>query len=659
MASHPQQTWAEASRLLSTQSGFKPVPVAYHQDDPAEPSPDGHFGGKAHAQSSPYSPYAPPTQPVQLHRPTLLQKLSDTWLFELLGLVVSAASLVGMVYVLRRYDGQRIPDWGVSFNTVISILAVVSKMGALYGATNAISQLKWAWFTDHGRKLVDYKTFDSGSRGVAGAAMLAWSLKGKNVAVIGALAIIIGVAAGPFAQQIVHFYDAEYADVSRSAWLARADILDSLGPKIDSSSWSIDPMFKANAMTALFLPTQETLTQPRFNCPTGNCTWAPFSTLGFCDRCVDLSPQLDRSCKPLGTDIQADVPACNISFPGPDPLRLTYFADPNASGPSSYMVLNSTKAENSTSLTDLIWPTTIYQSIRAVVPAHDLGGTNNPNLDPTGTFLDKTKHHLQVDTPFIGTECALTPCVRRLSASVSRNIYTETTLDTFSAVAGPIVFNQPLILSPPWEPTKNFTIHYEWIEALAIASIDPSLNPLGGQLMGTVQTHDSNQAIRVSDIPWPGQSSRPNDALQAAFYANFNETTCPTTEDNVRCAFRMLAMAMTKAVRDVGVVRNGTEGKEVVKGEVMSMGTFIRVEWPWFALPVAVWVLSLVVVVLAMWGSRGLPLWRDSALPLVLLGEAHAGANAGEGAFVKRSESIGVSLVGSQSTGLRILTKGG
>jgi hypothetical protein len=88
-----------------------------------------------------------------------------------------------MVYVLWRYDGQRIPDWGsLSFNTLISILAVVSKMAALYGATSAISQLKWVWLTEHGKNLIDYKTFDSGSRGVTGAAMLAWSLKGRYVA---------------------------------------------------------------------------------------------------------------------------------------------------------------------------------------------------------------------------------------------------------------------------------------------------------------------------------------------------------------------------------------------------------------------------------------------------------------------------------------------
>ena len=76
--------------------------------------------------------------------------------------------------------------------------------------------------------------------------------------------------------------------------------------------------------------------------------------------------------------------------------------------------------------------------------------------------------------------------------------------------------------------------------------------------MGSVITHDSNQGIRVQDIPAFGASSRQNDALQAVFYADFNGTTCPTPDDNVACAFRALGAAMTKSVRDVAVMRNGT-----------------------------------------------------------------------------------------------------
>ncbi|KAK4118301.1 hypothetical protein N657DRAFT_606427 [Parathielavia appendiculata] len=651
MASHPPPTWVEASHLLPAEGGPKANPVQWQQQVHSDADTDVHHPGQY-----PSSVLARPP-----HKSTFIQRLCATWIFELFGLVVSAAGLTAMVYVLWRYDGQRIPNWGsLSFNTLISILAVVSKMAALYGATSAISQLKWVWLTDHGKSLIDYKTFDSGSRGVTGAAMLAWSLKGRSVAVLGALAIMIGAAAGPFAQQIVHFYDHEYVDVAQTAWLARADVVDSLGPKLDSTTWSIDPTFKANAITALFVPTQETLSQPRFNCPTNNCTWAPFSTLGFCPTCADLSPQLKRTCETL-TDSNniTTVQACTVTFPGEnEPLSLYYIADPNFGGSSTYMVLSSTVPTNATVLTNVTWPQTIYQSIRAVVPPQQLGGTQNPYLETTGELVNNGIHVLQTDTRFIGSECALSPCVRRVQASVARGEYFEKVLDTFSDF-GEYSYGDSIVLSPPWEEGKNYTIHPRWLDAVSVTSIYGGHDPLGGQLMGTVSTHDSNQAIRVHDIPAFGASPRQNDALQAVFYADFNGTTCPTPDDNVVCAFRALGAAMTKSVRDEAVLRNGTAVPYVAEGEVIMTGTYIRVEWPWFALPAAIWFLSLVTVVVAMWKSRGLPLWRDSVLPLVLLCGEHAETAVWleEAALSARAETVKVHLVGNEGSGLRIVTK--
>lgn len=164
MTSKARPTWVET---------YQPIPSQQfaHTDSETE----------THHDPKPYShAYARQVSAAAVHKQTFLQRLAGSWLFEWLGLLVSAASLAATVLVLRRYDGQRIPDWGpLSFNTLISILTLVSKMAALYGATSAISQLKWVWFAEHGKSLLDYKIFDSGSRGVAGATMLAWTVKGR------------------------------------------------------------------------------------------------------------------------------------------------------------------------------------------------------------------------------------------------------------------------------------------------------------------------------------------------------------------------------------------------------------------------------------------------------------------------------------------------
>jgi hypothetical protein len=455
----------------------------------------------------------------------------------------------------------------------------------------------------------------------------------------------------------VHFYSHGYVDGAQTAWIARADIIDSLGPKMDATTWYLDSIFKANAITALFLPTQEVLSQPRFSCPTGNCTWAPFSTLGFCSTCADVSPQLNHTCETLSDHVMT-AQACTVAFPGKnEPLRLSYIADPDFPGSSTYMVLNSTLPANAPILTNITWPQTVYQSIRDLVPPQQLGGTQNHYLEAS-VVVNNGVHVLQTDTRFIGSECALSPCVRRVQASVLRGEYSEKVLDTFSDFAE-YTYGDSIVLSPPWEEgKKNFTIIPEWLEAVYF--LFGEAEPLGGQLMGSVITHDSNQGIRVQNMPAFGASSRPNDALQAVFYADFNGTTCPTPDDNVACAFRALGAAMTKSVRDLAVLRNGTAAPYVAEGAVNTMGTYIRVDWPWFALPVAIWFLSLVTVLAAMWKSRGVPLWRDSALPLVLLYGENAETARGmqEAALSARAETVKVHLVGDEGSGLKILTKG-
>lgn len=249
--------------------------------------------------------------------------------------------------------------------------------------------------------------------------------------------------------------------------------------------------------------------------------------------------------------------------------------------------------------------------------------------------------------------------MRRIQAAVTRGEYSETVLETSTTLRDPYSYPNPIVISPPWEsPPKNYTIHPEWLESLLLASPDP----LGGQLKGQAHTTDGNMAIRVLDLPLPGSSSRENDALQAVFYADFNGTSCPTPDDNVACAFRALGAALTKSVRDLAVLRNGTAAPYVAEGRVNATGTFIRVEWPWMALPVVVWLLSLVTVLVAMWKSRNVPLWRDSALPLVLLyGEnaETAGRGVEEAALSARAETVKVHLVGDEGSGLKILTKGG
>jgi len=72
--------------------------------------------------------------------------------------------------------------------------------------------------------------------------------------------------------------------------------------------------------SAIAAPSSAQVNQPEFCCSTGNCTWQPFSTLGFCSECTDLTPQIRLEC---GGD-REDEPNyldCKVRLPDPDHKR--------------------------------------------------------------------------------------------------------------------------------------------------------------------------------------------------------------------------------------------------------------------------------------------------------------------------------------------------
>ena len=71
-------------------------------------------------------------------------KLSETWFYELLGLLSGLLSLAATVALLRMHDGQRVPDWPVTLNFLLSLLGNVGFTGTLFAVHAAVAQLKWS-----------------------------------------------------------------------------------------------------------------------------------------------------------------------------------------------------------------------------------------------------------------------------------------------------------------------------------------------------------------------------------------------------------------------------------------------------------------------------------------------------------------------------------
>jgi hypothetical protein len=103
------------------------------------------------------------------------------WSLELLSCVLSIVALGMIILLLRQYDKQPPPTWplGITLNTVLALLATITKAAFAYPVFQGISQMKWDWYAQQTRPLSDLQAFDSASRGVFGVKQFLVVTKGR------------------------------------------------------------------------------------------------------------------------------------------------------------------------------------------------------------------------------------------------------------------------------------------------------------------------------------------------------------------------------------------------------------------------------------------------------------------------------------------------
>jgi len=118
---------------------------------------------------------------------------------------LSVVAMASLVATLRYFDGRVITEMPlkISINTLVAILAGITKTSLLLPVAECISQSKWLWYSK-ARRLIDFEDFDLASRGPWGSLLLLFRLKHRHVAVLGAWITLLALAIDPFTQQIIH-----------------------------------------------------------------------------------------------------------------------------------------------------------------------------------------------------------------------------------------------------------------------------------------------------------------------------------------------------------------------------------------------------------------------------------------------------------------------
>lgn len=325
---------------------------------------------------------------------------------------------------------------------------------------------------------------------------------------VGCFIIVVAAAIAPFVQQViaiemrpVRSSDPSSIQVCNSS--TYADYGEGAGPGLNKV-----PLSTTGAIyTGIFesqSPNSDSITM---DCPTGNCTFAPYQSLGFCSRCANITDALDLNVTGFSMSSQ------EYDYTLPNGWNFT-------TSMSMQYLMNATSSKNLVDLDPQTWPLI----------------TNFTAISAAG---------YGVPPQISATECTLYFCVRTYEASVKNGKFSENlTATDGSSNYTPTNPTGNIALTPNtcyWNGTQyhppyrgndgsdHCTYNVTWLSRLAMAnSLRPLLKGKGslfisnrpdwssetaaGDLRSTRELQRDQLSIRragvVADDPRPQQSVR-------------------------------------------------------------------------------------------------------------------------------------------------------
>ncbi|CAG7915945.1 unnamed protein product [Penicillium olsonii] len=210
----------------------------------------------------------------------------DTWILEGASLGSSIACLVSIYGILLAHNGKPRPEfsYNISLNAIISVLATACKSSLVFVVGAGLSQLKWLWYQNR-RQLSSIQAFDDASRGPMGSISLLFRLQGQSIASLGAAILILMLAFEPFVQQILS-YPTERIRTATNTPAAAVPQLQYYNNYLrvdeDTSAYYLG------------IRTKDFNIEP--TCPSGDCTWPGYKSLGLCSHCSDVTSTATLNC---------------------------------------------------------------------------------------------------------------------------------------------------------------------------------------------------------------------------------------------------------------------------------------------------------------------------------------------------------------------------
>jgi hypothetical protein len=456
---------------------------------------------------------------------------------------------------------------------------------------------------------------------------------------------------------------------------------------------------KAAILAGLSRAPEEVEQEVLVQCPTSNCTWDPFLTLGVCHRCNDVTAKLSRFVDRIDyvrliDSIDASVGlSSNVN---PDDIRrlsITAYSLPNghfiANGNGCSLFDHSTACSPKLEgMGDSIAALRTYTATSF--------GTGNPNKTNTMTDIDTliwsmsviypdvkrlNRSSLWPDVPLQAMECAIYYCVKNVTSSMEGNRLSESITEV-NSVRDPDSwqrFDSEDVPPPPPEEADSLEFNPRYPEArysdLRLKVTEPDLPYsdrviVGGDSVTSISGYFQSLFLaNYPNGPGPGVTEELEKKLgkgavgvNGAFYASIGFSSDRALEaippalknvwrwnrDNMTRTFYTLATSMTNEMRrndkypDDHSDSGGDDGTMTQHGKVRISTVGYEIQWAWMALHGTTLLLAIIFLCITLWNSRGpehVPLWKSSALGTLRRGYQVGGALEGADT-VQEMESV-------------------
>ncbi|RMJ27784.1 hypothetical protein PHISP_01357 [Aspergillus sp. HF37] len=626
-----------------------------------------------------------PSQTSQPARPNPETDWGD-WAPEFLALAGAIASFAAMIILLAVFDGRPIIDWeSVTLNAVVSVISVVMHASLTFAVAELVGQWKWILFAQGARPLMDFERIDMASRGPLGSLGVLLRLKNGWSLRLGALVLLLAIGLDPFSQQLLQLQSgtefAEYHSVfvpdETSVFATRAtafkrgnmvpgnateSAVDPGGTPVKTVSFQLGISMQAAVLNGFSLSGKTIDQQAPVQCPTANCIWDPFQTLGVCRRCSDLSHDLKR--------VDGFGEAFN-TFPNRNDQKMSPKDAVTAHVlPNGHFLANVNGCLES-GLACYVPGTTAGDGLDPFKVASTSFGTGDPmktnSMQDIDTliwsmsmihFEENTQYdQTWPDIPLRATECALYYCVKTMNPSVSGNIIhdnaseaTDALRDPDSWTTSPREFMKE-VYAPENIPPDNGNATLEYDKRYSSAKRDNlvlhfpnnsskprydltdtavwALSQFFQELLSTNLTGGANataaiaerlssDAVGFNGISRDGDGNIGKPPALASIW-NFDKLDMPGT-------FATLATSMTNGMRQD--LHDGDT--EYVSGFQGTPKKYYNTQWGWIALHGAVLSGGVLFWATTVWNSnrplKAVPAWKNSSLAVISRGSTAAEA---------------------------------